>query len=221
MGVLDCFYVCLTANGLLVPLGILSAVTALLFVAFYFDRGFKPLLGAQLGLTGVVSVSLASMDCYMSTWIWGYLGFVLLGGVLIAAFRHRNHKRLLRESLGSFPSLADMEGEFGVAIIVLDTQRVRAVAHNGTVYLSVGLLEKLDSDELRAVVAHEVYHLKRSPSRLLSLFLALTSLTFVRYQDEGAADEFAAEVAGADAIASALETLEIQDHGDRAEHLGQ
>ena len=221
MGVLDCFYVCLTANGLLVPLGVLSAVTALLFVAFYFDRGFKPLLGAQLGLTGVVSVSLASMDCYMSTWIWGYLGFVLLGGLLIAVFRRRNHKRLLRDSLGSFPALSGLEREFGVTITVLDTQRVRAVAHKGTVYLSVGLLERLDGDELRAVVAHEVYHLRMSPSRLLSLFLALTSLTFVRYHDESAADEFAADVAGADTIAQALETLEIDDHNTRAERLSE
>lgn len=165
-------------------------------------------------------MSLASMDCYMSSWIWGYLGLVMLGTMLIAALRHRNHRRLIRDSLGSFPALSDLEREFGVAITVLDSQKVRAVAHKGTVYLSVGLLEKLDDEELRAVVAHEVYHLRRSPSRLVSLLLALTSLTFVRYRDEEAADAYAADVVGPDAIARALATLEIRDYVHESKSLG-
>ncbi len=221
MNALECFYICLTTTGLLVPILVVTAITVLLFVAFYLERGFKPLLGAQLGLTGAISVSLASMDCYMSSWLYVYLGFVALGAAVIALVRHHNRTRLLRESLGSFTGLADLELEFGVAITVLDTQRVRAVAHRDVVYLSVGLLERLEEDELRAVVAHEVYHLRRSPSRLLSLFLALTSLTFVRHTDEGAADEYAADVAGAKAIARALRRLEIIDGADRAERLDQ
>ncbi len=101
-------------------------------------------------------------------------------------------------------------------IVVLDAQRARAVAYKDTVYLSVGLLERLDDDQLRAVVAHEVYHLETRSPRMLSSFLALTSLTFLRFSDEREADAYAARMVGMEAIAGALETLSIRDRKERA-----
>jgi heat shock protein HtpX len=133
--------------------------------------------------------------------------------------RFVNHRQLKRSSLGSFPSMEDLEWEFGVSIVVLDTQRSRAIANRGRVYLSVGLIERLETDELRAVVAHEVYHLRTSPPRLLSFLLGLTSLTFLRYRDEGAADAYAASVAGPGAIIGALRHLDIKDAEERASAL--
>jgi heat shock protein HtpX len=220
-GALACFVACLKASGLLWPIAGLSLITGLLLVAHLRDRGYRPLLGAQFAITGGVSASLASMDCYMSSWVWAYLLLVAGGAAGLTAVRRINRTRLLRDSLGSFPALADLEGEFGVAITVLDTQRVRAVALGDRVFLSMGLLELLEGDELRAVVAHEVYHLRFSPSRVLSILLALTSLTFVRYDDEGAADAYAARVAGPHAIANAMERLHIKDARRRARALAR
>jgi len=57
-------------------------------------------------------------------------------------------------------------------------------------------------------VAHEVYHLKHSPDKLISSLLALSSLTFRPYDDERLADKYAAKVAGDDNLAKALEKLE-------------
>jgi heat shock protein HtpX len=212
---IECFYACLSLAGLVGPIVLLSIITGLLFIAYIFDRGYKPLLGAQFGLTGAISVSLASMQCYMSSWVWGYMVLVIGGAVVLTAIRHLNRRRLLSESLGSFPSLSAMEKEFGVTIVVLDTQRVRAVALGGKVYLSVGILEMLEDVELRAVVAHEVFHLTRSPSRILSAILALTSLTFLRLSDEASADAYAARIAGAEAISRALQRLDIVDCDER------
>ena len=219
MNTIQCFYVCLSAAGILIPIIVLSAVTALLFVAFYMDRGFKPLVGAQVTLTVVISSSLLSMECYMSAWVWGYLGLVLAGAAVITLLRQFNASRLENTSLGQFDALADLEDEFDVRIVVLDAQRVRALAYRGTVYLSVGLLERLDDEQLRAVVAHEAYHLRTSPSKPRSGLLALTSLTFLRYTDEHSADAYAARVAGVDAIVGALDRLNIEGREDRAERL--
>lgn len=221
MNAIECFYVCLIAANILVPIIVLTIITALLFVAFYLDRGFRPLLGAQFTLTAAISVSLLSMECYMSTWVWAYLGFVLAGATVITLFRRFNASRLAADSLGQFDALADLEDEFDVRIVVLDAQRVRALAYQDTVYLSVGLLERLDDEQLRAVVAHEAYHLRTSPSRPLSALLSLTSLTFLRYDDEGSADAYAARVAGVDAIVGALDRLGIVDRRKRAMRLRQ
>jgi heat shock protein HtpX len=219
MDTVYCFYVCLSAAGLFIPIIILSIATAGLFIAYRSDRGFKPLIGAQLGTTAMISMSLTSMDCYMSAWVWFYLGAVMAGAVAIGMVRAFNRSRIKAESLGRFDALADLEDEFDVDIVVLDAQRVRALAYLGKVYLSVGLLERLDDDQLRAVVAHEAYHLETRPPRMLATLLALSSLTFLRYSDEREADAHAARLAGVDSIVGALETLEIQDRHERTANL--
>ena len=216
MNGLECFYVCLAAAGLVFPIIVFTAITAGLFVAYKFEKGYKTLVGGQMMVTALVSTSLASMDCYMSTWVWFYLGGVIAGAVAIGLLRAYSRSRLESSSLGRFDALADLEVEFDVDIVVMDTQRVRALAYKDTVYLSVGLLERLDDDQLRAVVAHEVYHLATRSPRMLSSFLALTSLTFIRFSDEGEADAYAARLIGEEAIVSALETLEIRDRKKRA-----
>jgi Zn-dependent protease with chaperone function len=179
------------------------------------------LLGAQLGLTTVISTSLISMDCHMAVWVWAYLGLVMTGAAVITLLRRFNASRLAADSLGQFEALADLEDEFDVRIVVLDAQRARALAYGGTVYLSMGLLEHLDKEQLRAVVAHEAYHLRSSPSRPLSALLSLTSLTFLRYSDEGSADAYAARTVGVDAIVGALDQLDIVDREARTRRLLQ
>lgn len=221
MNGLECFYVCLVGAGLVFPLLVFSAVAAGLFVAYRLNRGVKPLFGAQLVVTAMISTSLASMDCYMATWVWIYLGAVLGGVAIIGLLRFWNGSHLESAALGRFDALADLEDEFDVDIIVLDSQRAKALAYRDSVYLSVGLLERLDDDQLRAVIAHEVFHLDTQSPRMLSSFLALTSLTFLRYSDEREADAYAAHVVGEEAIVGALETLGIQDRKERTGDLLQ
>jgi heat shock protein HtpX len=215
MNSLECFYICLVGAGLVFPIVVFTAITAGLFVAYRVEKGFKSLVGAQMMVTVMISTTLASMDCYMATWVWFYLAGVIAGAVAIGLLRTFNRSRLESDSLGRFNALADLEEEFDVFIVMLDTQRVRALAYKDTVYLSVGLMERLDDDQLRAVVAHEVYHLDTNPPRMLSWFLALTSLTFLRYSDEREADAYAARLIGHEALVGALETLEIKGRHKR------
>jgi Zn-dependent protease with chaperone function len=221
MNLIQCFYGCLVAAGLVVPLVVFTTVTAGLFVAHRARGGYGALVGAQLLMTVMISSSLATMDCYMSSWVWFYLGTVVSGAVAVGLLRTYSASRLRSSSLGRFTAMAELEEEFGVHVVVLDTQRVRALAYRDSVYLSMGLLETLDDDQLRAVVAHEVYHLETGPPRMLSAFLALTSLTFWRYSDEGEADAYAANRIGEDALVQALETLRIRDRAKRMARLRQ
>ena len=57
-------------------------------------------------------------------------------------------------------------------------------------------------------MAHEVYHLKHSPDKLISSLWALSSLTFNPCNDEHLADKYGAEVAGKNNLAKALKKLE-------------
>jgi len=73
----------------------------------------------------------------------------------------------------------------------------------------------LNVNEVRAVVAHEVYHYKNSPNKILSSLLAFLSLTFIRFNDERLADLYAAEVVGSGTLASALRKLDIRNYNKR------
>jgi len=148
------------------------------------------------------------MNCPMFQWIWAYVGVVLFGLLTLSFVRYfltENGKT--NHALS--PYFSTLEAQFDVPIRVIDTQRIKAFAHRGAAYLSVGLLERLDRDEVMAVIAHEVFHVKHSPSKLVSSLAALGSLTFVPYSDEHLADQYAADIAGKDALARALRKLQI------------
>ena len=154
----------------------------------------------------------------MFQWIWVYSGMISLGLLTLSLLRHY-FTRCQTNHAGLRPYIARLEMQFDIPIRVLDTQRIRAFAHRDAAYLSVGLLERLDKDELTAVVAHEAYHIRNSPNKLISSLAALSSLTFVSYADEHSADQYAADIAGKDPLRRALQKLEIVGAEERIQAL--
>ena len=155
----------------------------------------------------------------MFQWIWAYLGVVSLGLIVLSLTRHHftRQRHLLHTDISSYVSA--LEAEFHVPVKIIDAQRVQAYAHRRAAHLSVGLIERLNRDEVRAVVAHEAYHVKHSPSKLVSSLAALSSLTFVPYNDEHLADQYAAGVVGKETLAHALRKLDIVGAEQRIENL--
>jgi heat shock protein HtpX len=127
--------------------------------------------------------------------------------------------QLSRNIVTSIPCLSEIKQQFKINIHIIDTQKIKAFTHRKKIYLSVGLLERLNDDELKAVVAHEIYHLKHSPNKFLSSLLALASLTFRRFNDEHSADRYAAKTAGIHNLINALRKLEIKNYKERARRL--
>jgi heat shock protein HtpX len=144
----------------------------------------------------------------MFQWIWIYSGSVSSGVLVLMLVRYWLAREVRKNTVPLSSYVLPLEKEFGIPVRVIDSQKMRAFVHGKAAYLSVGLLEHLNGDEVRAVMAHEVYHLKHSPDKLISSLLALSSLTFKPYDDEHLADKYAAKVAGEDNLARALEKLE-------------
>ena len=81
------------------------------------------------------------------------------------------------------------------------------------------MIERLEKDEIKAVIAHEIYHLKYSPNKIISSLLTIASLTFYRYSDEFSADKYAAEITSKESLISALKKLDIKDSMKRINNL--
>ena len=81
------------------------------------------------------------------------------------------------------------------------------------------MIERLEKDEIRAVIAHEVYHLRYSPNKIISSLLALASFSFYHYSDEFSADKYAANMTSKESLINALKKLDIKDSEKRIKNL--
>ncbi len=205
---LQCYISCLSAAGLLYVFLALIFVAVLFFIFYLFTKNVKFMFTTQMVTTAVIALNFISMRCEVFQLTWFYIGIVTFGGFLLWTTKHYVSSQC-ENTIPPPKYISKFETEFNTRIKILTTQRIKAFVYKNEVYLSVGLLERLNGDELRAVIAHEKYHIKHSPNKLFSSVLALTSLTFRRHNDDFKADKYAAEIVGATHLISALRNLEI------------
>ena len=216
---IECFFYCIKDAGLLYPMIGLIILIIIFSIIFIFKRNYESLFASQLSMTVIISLNLLSMNCNMFYWLWIYLGIILIGTILLGFVKiYLNLK--LDKNIFKLPTfLSDIGKRWNVDIRILDSQMIKAFAYKNKIYLSIGLIERLEKDEIKSVVAHEVYHLKHSPSKFLSSFLAITSLTFKRFRDEYQADRYAAKTTGLANLINAFRKLQIKDGEKRINQL--
>ena len=219
MNNIECFFNCIKDAGLLYPLIGLITLIITSSIIFIFKRNYESLLTSQFFMTVIISLNLLSMNCNMFYWLWIYLGIILIGTILLVFLKIYLNLKLDKNIFRLPTFLSDIGQHWDVDIRILDSQRIKAFAYKNKVYLSIGLIERLEKDEIKSVVAHEVYHLKHSPSKFVSSFLAITSLTFKRFRDEHQADRYAAKTTGLTNLINVFRKLQIKDAEKRINQL--
>jgi len=195
------------------------ALAIICLFAYFLKRRHEFLLANQTFMIWIITSSILTMGCNMFHLIWVYLGIIIICVLLLGILKLLINLRHSNLIISSIEIISVLEEHFGVTIKILDIQRIRAYTHRGVIYLSIGLMERLEPDEIKAVVAHETYHLRKSPNKFISSILAMISFTFLRHSDEYYADRFAAEVSGASNLKNALRKLDIKDYSKRIEQL--
>ncbi len=197
--------------------------------------------GKILGLTILAKEAVACCEtifsvCLLSPTMAGaimpWVGMGMVGvGFLMASLRalrafylkRRFLKGLVPISLKEFPLLEKLSKTNGITIIPFEDGAIKTAFTMGlihpVVYVSGGLTEELDEEELRAVLFHELYHArKRDPLRAFLLtfikdmffFLPLGGYLLERFfvAKELAADEGAVSMSASPfALAGALVKL--------------
>jgi Zn-dependent protease with chaperone function len=152
-------------------------------------------------------------------YIWFYFGLIsgalVLMGVVQVVFDRRIRNIRIRDA----QLMKRLSSELECEIYLLDTQKIKAFTHKRQIYLSVGLVELLKPQEIKAVASHELYHVMHTPNRILANTLAVTSLWFKSYRDDAMADSFAASVAGRNHLISAFKKLGISGRKKRINRL--
>jgi Zn-dependent protease with chaperone function len=174
---------------------------------------------SQMVTTFAVVEGFRQMTCSMAAYVWIYFGMISGAMVFLGFVNVTFSKRIRNLEIRDAHFLRGLSAELGCEIFLLDTQKIKAFTHRGRIYLSVGLVELLEPKEIKAVAAHELYHVKNTPNRFMANSLALASLWLKSYRDEANADRYSAELAGKDNLISALEKLNVKGHKKRARKL--
>jgi heat shock protein HtpX len=212
MGDLNCYGQCLRSWAPFVALFVILSI-ALIAVSLMLSNPRKRLkifLFAQS--SGILSIALTYylMECSEMLSLYLYSAYLAVSTLMIlGALRY--YDRIMIRKLGAKPagSVLNWTQEFvdmltSAKLYYFDSAIPRAFASGRSIFISIGLLEMLDDDELKAVLAHEAWHIRHNSRMPFMKQIALMAFSSSADPElECNADRFAAQIAGSEALLSA------------------
>lgn len=209
---ISCYGQCLRSWAPFVALIIVISIASIAASLMLKDPKRRLHTFAFAQATGLFAVSLTYylMNCSDMLSLYLYFAYVIISSVLIFGTL-RYYDRILVKRLKARPAenILKWTQEFvdmltSARVYYFDSAVPKAFAAGRSVFISIGLLELLTDDELRAVLAHEAWHIKynsRMPFLKQVAMMAFSSSS--ESELEFKADLFAVEIAGNDALSSA------------------
>lgn len=205
----ECYFSCLARSSTNYILFFLLIGALIIGIIFLVTKRPHHMFLSQIITSVTIVEGFRQMTCPMSALVWVYFGLISGGIVFMGVFQIAFNRHVQNLELRDAHFLRVLASELGCEIYLLDTQKIKAFTHKRRIYLSVGLVELLGPDEIKAVAAHELYHVRHTPNRLMANILAVGSLWLKGYRDDAKADRFAAELVGSEKLISALEKLKV------------
>ena len=215
-----CYAECVNNSDLL-PLITFLIVASLLLFAFYLKaktpiRRVSSFAGAQLSMVGAIAATFSTMECSRMLTIEVYLAYVLISTGIMLFLPGSYYKILIRRhNARPISEIVDWADDFvntlasNSQVYYFDSAIPKAFASGKAIFVSVGMLEIFDQQELKAVLAHEAWHLRHNSKT--SILRQLSIMTFTKYRPEQElelmADRFAEQIVGKGPLESARAKL--------------
>ncbi|NOY11029.1 MAG: M48 family metalloprotease [Archaeoglobi archaeon] len=190
----------LVFSGTLVSLGgYLLVRNSLEKLRFYWFANVLALINAP--------ILALSMSCSMGLFIRAYLAYATVALLTLVTFPYA-FKKYLKRNYG-FERDEELERLAGLErVYVLNTSIPKAFTLGREVFVSAGMLDLLEEDELFAVLTHEKFHVLENRTPLVSRLKYLTFLPLSQDRIELMADRYAERIAGKDALERAKKKIE-------------
>jgi heat shock protein HtpX len=216
---LNCIDQCLTISNLAPLIVLLVVISIALLAASLMVKRPKHRLMTFVSAQGMIIISIIStfalMKCSEMLSVSLYFAYAALSSVLIFGVL-RFYDRVLVKRLEAKPAAAiiswvqDYVNRLTCATVYYyDSAVPKAFATGRSIFVSIGLLELLSDDELKAVLAHEAWHVRTNSK--MPFLKQLSMMTFSLNKDselEQMADDFAADIAGRGPLMSARHKLD-------------
>lgn len=216
----ECYITCITDSKYL-PLILFLLLSALLLFTFYLYAKspyvrIASLAIGQLFIISSIAAIVTAMQCSSMLTIEIYTIYVIISTALIFLLPKVYYKILIkRYNARPIADVLDWPEPFVCEILkdakvyYYDSAVPRAFASGKIIFLSMGLLELMNDQELKAILAHEVWHLRQNTKTPLLRQLAL--ITFTKNHSENdlekLADMFAEEIVSKSAVETARAKL--------------
>lgn len=219
LGEFNCFGTCLKLSSFAPFVALFVVISIALLAASLMLKKPKQRLvtfvSAQVSVVLAIAATFYLMNCSYMLTFYLYLAYVIISTVLIFGVV-RYYDRILVNRLDAKPAGSVMKWaqEFvdrlvSAKLYYFDSAIPRAFAAGRSIFVSIGLLELLNKEELEAVLAHEAWHIRNnSRTPYLKQLALMTFSSSSEPELECMADCFAAEIAGGEALSSARGKLD-------------
>lgn len=217
---IDCYITCITGSDLLPLIGI-EALLALVFFTLYLKAG-KPVsrltsfIAGQLCMILLIGTVISAMKCSQMLTIEIYTAYAVLSTAIVMLLPKVYYKILIRKySAQPIDEIMDWPQAFvndlieGTKVYYYDSAVPVAFASGKVIFLTIGMLELMEEQELKAILAHEVWHILHNNKTPLLRQLSFMTFTKNHSEDELEllADAFAEKVVSESAVESARNKL--------------
>lgn len=213
-GEINCFGLCLKVSELAPLVALLIVISIALLAASFMIRIPKHRLltfvSAQVAAFLAIISTFYLMKCDGMLTIYLYFGYAVVSTtVIFGGLRFYDKLMIRRLKAKPIGNVLGWMQEFmdrlaNATVYYYDSAVPKAFAAGKSIFVSLGLLELLSDDELRAVLAHEAWHIRNN--KRMPYLKQLAIMTFsspMKGEIEDLADRFAAEIAGSEALLSA------------------
>ncbi len=219
VGEIYCFGLCLKSSELAPIVALLIVISIALLAAGFIMKNPKQRLmtfvSAQASVLLAIIATFYLMKCTEMLSIYLYLVYAGVSSALIfGALRYYDRFMIRRLNAKPAGSIIKWTQEFvdrltSATVYYYDSAVPRAFAAGRSIFVSLGLLELLNDDELKAVLAHEAWHIRNNSRVPYLKQLALMTFSSPKESEiEYLADRFAAEIAGSEALSSARDKVD-------------
>jgi len=212
MNDIHCYGQCLRSWTPFVALIVVMSITLIAISLMLSNPGKRLKIFVFSQSSGILAITLTYylMECREMLTFYLYSAYLLVSSLMVFGML-RYYDRILIKKLGAKPagSILNWTQEFvdmltSAKLYYFDSAIPRAFASGKSIFISIGLLEMMDDDELKAVLAHEAWHIRHNSRMPFMKQLALMAFSSSNDLDlECKADSFAAQIAGSEALLSA------------------
>lgn len=212
-GEINCIGLCLRLSDFAPFVALFIVISIALLAASVMLRNprqrIMTFISAQVSVLLALALTFYLMDCSEMLTFYLYLAYAVISTALIFAFL-KYYDRIMIKRLDAKPASSIMEWaqEFvdrlvSAKVYYFDSAVPRAFASGRSIFVSIGLIEMLNDDELKAVLAHEAWHISNNSRTPYLKRLSMMAFSSSESEIECSADRFAAEIAGSAALFSA------------------